>query len=360
MENNIDDIIKKYKVQSEIKQMIDEGVEIDIHEIIDKYKIDFTNKDTIITEELITELDWEVVLMGLGFIPVIGEAFDVILIMKYLRERRWLEAFIMMIALIPTVGDIIAKPFLIAGKGLKAFSGTGKFTQALKANPQFAGMFKKLEPYLGSPKVMALGKQIAKKDPKLASEIAKGKNFYTKVGKEISDKAMPFHINKFGKQVAGAKKTGVFKRKPKKGLGFASQQHFRSRAISKYVAKHGKLPPNALSTWWNVVYKGRRTRKAAFRKALLASSVFDSLGLPSIEAFQDFIATPEGQEIALNDPHFQAFYNAHTTEEQERIMSQQWAQNSGGQSYDNTAGGDFDLESMLSIPFLKQVAGVVL
>ena len=351
-QNNIDEIIKKYRVRSEINEKITEGSEIDIYEIIDKYKIDFTNKDKLLTEGLITEFDWEIVLMGLGFIPVIGEAFDVILIIKYLRERRWLEAFIMMIALIPTVGDMIAKPFLIAGRGLKAFTGTGKFMKVLKENPKFAKMYEKVSKYFTSPKVKALSKQMLKKNPELAGDLAKAERFHINAVGKIKGGSKT--VNRFGK--TALKKGGIKRvKKTKTGFGFGSQQFFRTKAINKYFAKHGKLPEDGLSAWWNIVYKGRRARKSAFRKALMTSSILGSFGLPSIEAFQDFIATPEGAEAVLNDPEFQDFYSEQTSPEQENDLNQQWNSGSNVNS-DQPSEGNFDLSSVLSIPFLKKVA----
>jgi len=319
-----------------------------IEDLIVKYRIDSERKEKLLKEELLTEFDWELVLLGLGFIPVIGEVFDTILIIKYFKERRWIEAFLMMIALIPTVGDIAVKPFLFAGRGLKAFTSTGKFASILKNNKKFAAMYEKVAKYFGSPKVMALGKQIAGKEPKLASEINKAKSFHVKMANDISKKATPFHINRSGYAVMGAKKNILGK--AKKGLGFTTQQIFRNKAITKYVSKHGALPKNGLSTWYNIVYKGRRARRSAFRKALLASGVLGSLGLPNIESFQDFIATPEGAEQAMNNEQFQKLYGQFTTAEDEQLLQQQLM----GQEPPEESGG-IDYSSMLSIPFMKKM-----
>jgi len=310
-----------------------------MEKLIEKYKINSERKEKLLKEELLTEFDWELVLLGLGFIPIIGEVFDTILIIKYFKERRWIEAFLMMVALIPTVGDIAVKPFLFAGRGLKAFSSTAKFSKVLASNPKFAKMYEKASKYFGSPQVSKLSAQIAKKHPKIASDIAKSKSF---------------HINAAGKLKAGSK-TKVLSKNPKKGFGFTTQQVFRNRAMGKYVAKHGKLPPTGLKSWYNIVYKGRTSRKAAFRKALLASGVLGALGLPDIESFQDFIATPEGAEQAMNNEQFQKLYGQFTTAEDEQLMQQQLI----GQEPPEESGG-IDYSSIFSIPALKQMASIAI
>ena len=76
----------------------------------------------------INEGFWENALLVAGFIPVIGEVADTILIIKYWREGRKIEAGLMLLALIPTVGDIIVKPFLRLGKAAGAFKTATTFT----------------------------------------------------------------------------------------------------------------------------------------------------------------------------------------------------------------------------------------
>jgi hypothetical protein len=65
------------------------------------------NEKILINEDFI-----ENALMVVGFVPVIGEIADIILIIRYLLQGKYLYAGLMLIALIPTVGDIIAKPFI--------------------------------------------------------------------------------------------------------------------------------------------------------------------------------------------------------------------------------------------------------
>ena len=62
-------------------------------------------------------LSWENVLMAAGFVPVIGELADIALIMYYLYKGEKLYAALMLIALIPTVGDFIVKPIIRLFKG---------------------------------------------------------------------------------------------------------------------------------------------------------------------------------------------------------------------------------------------------
>ena len=72
---------------------------------------------------------FENALMIAGFVPVIGEIADVILIIKFLREKRYIEAGLMLFALIPTVGDFLIKPLLKMGKGVGAFKTASTFTK---------------------------------------------------------------------------------------------------------------------------------------------------------------------------------------------------------------------------------------
>jgi len=322
-----------------------------MEDLIVKYKVDDETKKILLKEgELLTEFDWEVVLLALGFIPVIGEVFDVILIVKYFKERRWLEAFLMMIALIPTVGDIAVKPFLFAGRAVKAFSSTAKFEKFVKI-PKYGKAFKGFSKYFESPQIAKLSTQIVKKNPKLAADIKKAKSYHKGVVKKLD--AGQYRMTRTGAMKGGPAKT-LIRRKPKKGLGFATTQHFRSKALGKYVAKHKKLPPNGLSSWYNVVYKGRTARRAAFRKGLLVSGVLGALGLPNIESFQDFIATPEGAETAMNNEEFQEFYGQYTTPQDEELIQQQLNKQETGEDEGSLFSGD-----LLSIPLLKQMAPLI-
>ncbi len=51
-------------------------------------------------------LDTENVLLAAGFVPVIGEIADIISIIRYIMRGERLKAALMLVALIPTVGDL--------------------------------------------------------------------------------------------------------------------------------------------------------------------------------------------------------------------------------------------------------------
>ena len=87
--------------------------------------MELTKKQILENRQLLNEDAWENALMVAGFIPVIGEIADWILIMKYVREKQYLYAGLMLIALIPTVGDFIAKPFIKSFERIDT-GGTGK------------------------------------------------------------------------------------------------------------------------------------------------------------------------------------------------------------------------------------------
>jgi hypothetical protein len=70
--------------------------------------------------QILNEFKGENALLIAGFIPGIGEFADLALIVKWAHEKRYIEAGLMLFALIPTVGDIIVKPLIkIAGPALR-------------------------------------------------------------------------------------------------------------------------------------------------------------------------------------------------------------------------------------------------
>jgi hypothetical protein len=101
---------------------------------------------------------FENILMAAGFVPVVGEIADIALICYYLYKGEKLYAALMLIALIPTVGDFIAKPiiklFKGSGGGAAAMKAGGKtLTEYLAKNPQIAKKFNSLGKYVKEPAV---------------------------------------------------------------------------------------------------------------------------------------------------------------------------------------------------------------
>ena len=139
----------------------------------------------------INEGFWENALLVAGFIPVIGEVADTILIIKYWREGRKIEAGLMLLALIPTVGDIIVKPFLRLGKAAGAFKTATTFTKFIAENPQARAAYAKIGKQMDNPAINKLVAQVGKKTPQgaeaLTGAITYQKSLFSKVGSTVSD-----------------------------------------------------------------------------------------------------------------------------------------------------------------------------
>ena len=119
--------------------------------------------DIIVTKKqlaLITErqqlneslLSFENILMAIGFVPVIGEIADIALICYYLYKGEKLYAALMLIALIPTVGDIFIKPIIKLFRGsrqgiLAMKNGGVELSKYLAKNPQMASKFASISKY---------------------------------------------------------------------------------------------------------------------------------------------------------------------------------------------------------------------
>ena len=247
------------------------------------------------TKVLINE-DWiENLLLVAGFAPIVGEIADIILIIKFLREKRYIEAGLMLFALIPTVGDAIVKPFLKLGKPLGAFSNPGKFGAFLMKNPAAKKAYIKMGKFFNDPKITKLIDQVKKVMP------SAGKNM---------EAAKTSHINMWGK---------VVQKQNSKMPGSMIQQGFRRAALKKYLIKTGGVAPkNFLSSWWNVVYKGSMARKSYINKIILTSNLLHGLGIFSIRDLENRMSDEKEAEKLLQDPKFKEFYDQVNKEENDQ------------------------------------------
>jgi hypothetical protein len=289
----------------------------------------------------INEGFWENALLVAGFIPVIGEVADTILIIKYWREGRKIEAGLMLLALIPTVGDIIVKPFLRLGKAAGAFKTATTFTKFIAENPQARAAYAKIGKQMDNPAINKLVAQVGKKTPQgaeaLTGAIAYQKSLFSKVGSTVSD--------------ASAKVGSTLER----GLGKTMKQTFQDKALQKYLIKTGGVAPsNFLSRWWNVVYKGRLDRKNAVRKLIFGSNLLGALGFPNIESLEKAMADPKQADELMKNPQFAQFYNQATTPEEQQSMAQPEPEKESG--IGNLLGG---AGSFVGLNVLKSLARFV-
>jgi hypothetical protein len=138
--------------------------------------------DIIVTKKqlaLITErqqlneslLSFENILMAIGFVPVIGEIADIALICYYLYKGEKLYAAIMLIGLIPGVGQWIAAPIVRLFKGsregvIAMKEGGQALTKYLAKHPEAATKFASLSKYVKAPAVEKTVQGINKVCPK--------------------------------------------------------------------------------------------------------------------------------------------------------------------------------------------------
>jgi hypothetical protein len=253
-------------------------------------------------------------LMLAGFVPVIGEVADIALICYYLYKGEKLYAALMLIALIPTVGDFIAKPIIKFFKGSKAGTvamkeGGVKLTEYLAKHPEAAAKFTSLGKYAKSPAVEKTVEGISKISPGLGSKLTSGLGEITGVGGAL------------GGLTSGAKEViagGKFAR----GL----KDYFQGERLTKYFARHGVLPEKGIQKWWLNV-QSRGDRKDAFRKFIMTNNLLAAFGIPSLTTFEKKLSDDEEfRKKIADDPK----------------MSEYIAKNYGGDSKNSKQSEDSD------------------
>ena len=283
--------------------------------------------------------DWlENGLLLAGFVPVIGDVADIVLIIKYLKEKRYLEAGIMLFCLIPVVGNLIFAPFLKLGRAAGAFSSGAKLMNWLSKDAKAMELYQKGGKFFKNAKLNELIGDVAKVSPKWSAEM--------KAAQEMHIGIIP--------SVGGVGKTAV-----KNGAGTAVKKSFQRQALGKYLVKTGGVEPATfLSRWWNVNYKGSRLRKQFFTKLLMTSNFLSNFGF-SLEDLEKKMSTPEGADELLKDPKFAELYNRTTTQEEKDGLVNTYSGNKqeepGILSKISGIGGGF-----IGINTLKMVAKLVI
>ena len=182
--------------------------------------------------------------MVAGFVPVIGEIADIILIIRYLTKREYLYAAIMLIALIPTVGDIIAKPFIrvlkaTGGVGRAALKNADEMAAFLAKNPELKKQYMKMGKYFDHPSVKKTVESISKVNSTWGRKMGESLS----EAKSVLGKMRPVQmVKRVGREVAKGGKVS-------KGL----KSFFQEEKLAQYIAKTGTKPTTWLSNWWNVV-----------------------------------------------------------------------------------------------------------
>jgi hypothetical protein len=254
--------------------------------IINERQLNLISERQQINESL---LSFESILMAAGFIPVIGGIADIALICYYLYKGEKLYAALMLIGLIPGVGQWIAAPIVKLFKGsregvIAMKEGGIKLTQYLAKHPEAATKFANLGKYVNSPVVTKTVEGISKVNAGLGSKLKNGLT-------EISGGGALAGLKAGGKEAfaGGSFKTGL-------------KDYFQGQRLTKYFAKHGVLPEKGIQTWWLNVGAGR-DRRNAFRKFIMTNNLLDRFGIPSITTFEKKMSNDaEFREKIANDP----------------------------------------------------------
>lgn len=295
-------------------------------------------------------LSWENALMALGFVPVIGEIADAILIIKYWKENRKVEAGLMLFALIPTFGDVLVKPFLKLGKAAGAFKTSGTFLKFLSENPAARASYAKIGKQMDNPLIGKLIGQVEKATPSGAAALKNAQNLQKGLFSKISSEASSL----------GSKAMSTME----KGVGKTIKQNFQNQALQKYLIKTGgQAPTNFLSRWWNVTYGGRMARKNLVKRLILGSNLLGAFGFPNIESFEKFMSHPEDNpqlaEKLMKDPEFAKIYGQATSDE-ERASLENVAQSKSDSDSGGMLGGAANaFEGMVGLSLLKSFARFV-
>lgn len=310
--------------------------------------MEFTKKQILENKELLKEDTLENILMVAGFVPVIGEIADIILIIRYIMKKEYLYAGLMLIALIPTVGDFIAKPFirLLKGSGVAgkaALKGSGEMAEFLAKNPKMQAQYVKMGEYLTNPAISKTISQV-EKVPGMGSKWANGMRQSIAEHTSVLGKLKPVQMGKaIGKEVAAGGKFST---------GYKT--FFKDQALAKYVAKKGMAPKTWLGNWWNVVRRGRKDRRDMVKYFVMANGLLDKFGLPNFSAFEEKMSNDaEFREKMANDPEFSKMVSS-------SVDSNELSQIEGGGSSNNSNGGGGLLGAGMSLGMLKSLAQMAL
>jgi hypothetical protein len=278
----------------------------------------------------------ENILMTLGFFPVIGEFADILLIIHYLRRGENLYAALMLVALIPTVGDALVKPFIrTLQKGKKTLKNTNNLVEALNKNPKVAS---KLEELVGDKSKLNEAFESVKNNEKYKKYLPKSwvssiEEGLTSISK-VLPKVTPLEAIKSG--VKSATTGGKFST----GL----KDFYRGERLSKYIAKKGMEPSNFIQKWW-INYGAGKDRRDSFRRFIAANNMLELFGLPNVGSFEDKLQNDKNfRDKVADNPQ----------------MSEFIAQNSSDADLNpkkETSSNPLSpIAGMMTVPFLKMLA----
>jgi hypothetical protein len=288
--------------------------------------MELKKKDLLENKNQLNEslLSFENVLMAAGFIPVVGEIADIALIIYYIYKKEYLFAALMLIALVPTVGDILIKPFI---KGLKAAKTETAIAVKLAENPQMAA---KVAELAKSPAVEKTIEGLSKVNMSWGQKLREGLSSLTRF------------------PVVGGAKAGIDAIKTGGKFSTGLKNFFRNEKLVAYVTKHGMEPQSFISKWWLNV-SARTARRNSFRKFIMANNLLAKFGIPSLTTFEEKIANDaEFRKKLADDPQFGQYVGQDMTPEEFNSMR-------GGEEESPSRGGD-PISALYGLGMLKTLA----
>ena len=244
----------------------------------------------IVQKEQINENFGETALLAASFIPGIGTFANIALIIKYYKEQRYLESGLMLVAMIPFVGDLMVLPFLKIFKGLKggmAINNSAKLMQVLSKNPEAKELFLKIGSKMKGPEVEKIIAKVSAKKPAWGQALRDIQQKQVSLASQVASK----------KIIPNVVSTGI-------------KAPFKQRALGKYLIKTGGVPPaTKLSQWWNVTYKANRMRRNLVTKLIMGSNLLGTLGIGSIKELEAKLSNNEDAAKLMQNPEFAKIYN---------------------------------------------------
>jgi hypothetical protein len=261
----------------------------------------YTKEELLESKQVINENWIENTLMIAGFVPVIGEVADLALIIYYCYKKEWLYAGLMLFALIPTVGDFIAKPLIKVFKSplaKNALKGTDEMVSFLRKNPKVAEQYSKITKYTDSKSINKLITQVGEVSPTFAKQMQISINQHKSVLTKLLERP---------KGIASAiVDTGK--------IGGGLTKFFREEKLAQYILKKGHAPKNWLTNWYNVTYLGSRAKRQYIRNFIVANNLLSILGIANLTDFERRMSDPKELERFANNPEFSKMVNSTTSE----------------------------------------------
>lgn len=309
-----------------------------------------TKKQILENRQVLKEDTLENILMVAGFVPVIGEIADIILIIRYIYKKEYIYAALMLVALIPTVGDFIVKPFIrvlkgagIAGK--TALRSSDDLAKYLMQNPSAKEQFLKMSKHFDDAGVKQTINSIGGINKGWAQKMTDGLGSL----KSTASKLRPVQLTqRIGKEIATQPSAGYLKMLAGKGpVATGLKSFFREEKLAQYVAKKGMEPSNWLSKWWNITRTARQSRRDMFRSVVALSAVAKMFGLPNLSMNQldEMMKDEKFRDALANDPQVSQYIAQNTS--QDDINNIEGTTNTGGFN---------PISSLVGIGLLKTLA----